>query len=411
MNTKLWQTFTSNLSSALLALFLAVVTWVVAVYEKAPPRTDFFPYPIPVKILNLEEGLIISNPVQTEVKIRIRALANIWEQLKPESFEATVDLQGLTAGQHEVPVSITTLEKSVAVLSVEPSHIIINLEEITERKIRVRVKVLDEESIPLGYISRLPAVTPEQITISGPKTAVAQVAEAVVEVSLKNARETVIKQDAPILLDGTGNRVQGLTLSPATVIVRVVVERQVGYRDVTVRAVTRGSPAPGYWISNISVEPALVTVYGQQSVIEKLPGYLDTETIDVSNAKQDVIKRIALALPEGVLVLGEGAGREGILVQINIQPLMGGQTIRRELELQGLRLGLKATASPTAVDIILFGPLPALQELQPTDVQVTLDLIGLGKGIHKVTPKVVLPEGLGLEVKSIVPDIVQVTIE
>jgi YbbR domain-containing protein len=231
------------------------------------------------------------------------------------------------------------------------------------------------------------------------------------EISLKNARETVIKQDTPILIDGAGNKVESLTLSPAAVTVKVVIERQVGYRDVTVRATTRGTPAAGYWISNIRVEPALVTVYGRQSVIDGLPGYLDTEPIDVNKAKQDVIKRVALSLPEGVLVLGEGAGKEGILVQISIQPLLGGQTIHRELKLENLRFGLKATASPKAVDIILSGPLPALQELQPEDVQATVDLFGLGKGTHKLAPSVILPDGRGLEVKSIVPDIVEVTIE
>jgi len=63
------------------------------------------------------------------------------------------------------------------------------------------------------------------------------------------------------------------------------------------------------------------------------------------------------------------------------------------------------------VDIILSGPLPALQELQPEDVQATVDLFGLGKGTHKLAPSVILPDGRGLEVKSIVPDIVEVTIE
>jgi YbbR domain-containing protein len=185
----------------------------------------------------------------------------------------------------------------------------------------------------------------------------------------------------------------------------------VGYRDVTVRATTLGNPAAGYWISNIHVEPILVTVYGQQSVIDELPGYLDTEHIEVNKATQDVIKRVALALPEGVLVLGAGAGKDGILVQISIQPILGGQTIRRDLQLLNLRLGLRATASPTAVDIILSGPVPALQELRPEDVQVTLDLYGLGRGTQKVAPRESLPDGLGLEVKSIVPDLVEVTIE
>lgn len=408
---RIWHSFAENLSSALLALFLAVVVWVVAVYEKTPPRTQVFPTPIPIKILNLGENLVISGEVPTEAKLQVRALATTWEQLHTSSFELTLDLQGLTAGPHDVSVIAKALDSGATILRVDPARVNVNLEELAERKVHVRAKVLDEESIPLGYTSRLPEITPEQVLVRGPKTAVAQVTEAVIELNIKNARDTVIKQDVPTLLDGAGNKVQGLTISPATVTAKVAIERQVGYRDVTVRATTKGSPAAGYWISNIHVEPVLVTVYGGQSVIDALPGYLDTESIDVNKATQDVIKRVALSLPEGVLVLGEGAGKEGILVQISIQPILGGQTIRRDLKLVNLRVGLRATASPTAIDIILSGPVPALQELRPEDVQVTLDLYGLGKGTHKVAPRVTLPDGLGLEVKSVVPDLVEVTIE
>ncbi len=401
----------SNLSSALLALLLAVIVWVVAVYQKAPPRTDVFPTAIPIAYANLSESLLFGAPLQTDVQIRLRGLASVWEQLKTSSFEATVELDGLAPGQHDLPVVVRALERGITIVEVEPSRVTVVLEQSGERRVRVRVKVLDEESIPLGYVSRVPVVVPEQVTISGPQSRVAQVAEAVMEVSLRNTRDTVVKQDAPILMDAAGNRIQGLTISPARVSVTVAVERQVGYRDVTVRANTSGSPAAGYWTSSISVEPTLVTVYGQQSAIDQLPAYVDAETIDIEGAKQDVIRRVALTLPEGILVLGQGAGREGILVQIRVQPLLGGQTVKRELKLQGLRLGLKATASPSTVDIILSGPLPSLQELQPDDVEVILDLAGLGRGIYKVTPRVTLPVGQGLEVKTIVPDTVEITIE
>jgi YbbR domain-containing protein len=408
---RLWQGFVSNLSSALLALFLAVVVWVVAVYETAPPQTDLFPSPLSISVLNLGDSLTISNNVPRETRITVRALGDTWDELSTSDFEATIDLAGLGAGAHDVPVNVTTDKEDVSILALDPATISVDLQELAERKVRVRVKLLDEESIPLGYTFRLPVATPEQVTVTGPKDSTEMVAEAVVEVSLRNARDTVAQQLAPTLLNTDGDRVGGLSVSPPTVAVRVVVERQVGYRDVTVRATTEGSPASGYWISNISVEPVLVTVYGQQSQIEALPGFLDTEPIDVQGATNDIIRRVPLALPEGVLVLGEGSGDEGILVQISIQPLLGGQTIRSELELRQLSFGLTATASPTAVDIILSGPLPALQELQPSDVRTVLNLLGLTRGTHKVTPEVILPEGLGLEVQSIVPDIVEVTVQ
>jgi YbbR domain-containing protein len=250
------------------------------------------------------------------------------------------------------------------------------------------------------------------VTISGPRSSVDRVVEAVIEVSVMDARDTVTKQDTPLLLDETGRRVRGLTMTPEVVTVSVVVERQGGYRDVAVRAAIEGTPAAGYWVSNISVEPVLVTMWGEQSVIEALPGFVDTQPIDVSDAKSDVISRVGLSLPEGVLSLGEGSGPQGILVTISIQPQLGGRTIYGiPVELRGVRLGLTAQTSPASVDIILSGPLPALQELEPQDIQVILNLAGLSAGTHKVTPVAVLPEGLGLEVKSIVPDIVEVTIE
>jgi len=406
-----WQSFVSNLASVFLALFLAISVWVVAVYEKAPPRTDTVSSSVAIRILDLGENLVLAEPIPNEARVRVRALADVWSQLRAEDFEATVDLLGLPSGQHVVLVVVTTLQPNVAVISVEPARISVKLEELSQRKLPIRVKALDEQSIPLGYMSRLPVVMPEQITISGPKTQVDQVLEAVIEVSLKDARDTVTKQDAPMLLDSNGRRIQGLTQSPATVKVTIAVERQGGYRDVAVRATSKGSPASGYWISSINVTPVLVTVWGEQSLIQALPGYLDTQPVDVEGATGDVVKRVALALPEGVVVLGEGSGPEGILVQISVQPQLGGRTTRSPVRVVGLPQGLTAKPSPTEVDVILSGPLPALQTLQPDDVKVVLNLAGLARGTHKVTPTVELPEGLGLQVKSIVPDIVEVAIQ
>jgi len=405
-----WQQVVSNLSSALLAVFLAVMVWVVAVYEKAPPRVDVLPEPIALQVLDLDSDLIISNSIPTEVNVRVRALADTWEQLRPEDFEATVDLLGKDAGRHDVPVIVTTLLPDVAVVDIQPAQLTVQLERMSERQLRVRVRVLDEDRVPLGYIARLPEVTPQQVTISGPESAVTSVAEAVIEVSVRDARDTVAKEDTPALLDSSGRRIRGLSVIPETVAVTIVVERQGGYRDVSVRATTSGSPAAGYWISNITVDPVLVTVWGEQSVIESLPGFVDTEQIDLSDATGNVIKRVSLNLPDGVLFLGDAA-REGILVQISVEPLLGGITLQGTVEIRGLRPGLQARPSPAVVDVILSGPLPALQELKPEDVQVVLDLVNLGRGTHKVTPVVVLPEGLGLEVKSIVPDFVEVSID
>jgi len=143
---RVWRDVVSNLSSALLALFLAVVVWVVAVYEKAPPRTNVFPTDIPIQILDLAENLVIASPVPTAARITVRALADTWEQLDTADFEATIDLLGREAGDHEVPVTVTTLQQGVSILDVEPDRVTVGLQELAERRMRVRVKVLEQDS-------------------------------------------------------------------------------------------------------------------------------------------------------------------------------------------------------------------------------------------------------------------------
>ena len=75
----------------------------------------------------------------------------------------------------------------------------------------------------------------------------------------------------------------------------------------------------------------------------------------------------------------------------------------------GLGAGLKAELSPTTVDVILVGPLPVLNSLQPEDVHVRIDLTGLTVGTYQLTP-IAMVEQPGVTVQSILPGTVEVII-
>ena len=74
---------------------------------------------------------------------------------------------------------------------------------------------------------------------------------------------------------------------------------------------------------------------------------------------------------------------------------MGGQTVRRKVLLQGLPRNLNATISPDAVDVILSGPLPSLQNLSADTVQVVIDGAALLPGTFSLRPRIIqIPEQL-----------------
>jgi YbbR domain-containing protein len=192
----------------------------------------------------------------------------------------------------------------------------------------------------------------------------------------------------------------------------VPVDQRFGYRDVSVSVVISGEVAPGYWISNIVVDPSTVTVVGGPVNLNDLPGFVETSEVDVRGATDEVVERVPLNLPPGLSVVQpETQGTDnvgGVLVTVEVSTIEGGKTVQRPVTFQGLRETRSATASPSEVDVILSGPLPELQSLTARDVTVIADLFGLDPGSHKVELSVVVPEGLRVE--SVLPDTVEVEI-
>jgi hypothetical protein len=97
-----------------------------------------------------------------------------------------------------------------------------------------------------------------------------------------------------------------------------------------------------------------------------------------------------------------------VLLSATVTPIQSGTTLRQEPVVQGLGPGLSSSVSIDEVEVILSGPQPMLESLEPDDMFVILDLSGLLPGSHVVRPTVVLPPGIRRE--GILPETVEVVI-
>lgn len=393
----------THLNSFVMALLFAVVVWAVATSDQNPSREAFYSEAVSIELLNRpSETLIVKKSAET-VRLKLRAPQVSWDELKPASFRVTADLEGLVSGEQQVRLVAQVNDPRVTILAVEPQTLDVRLEKFKSREIEVRSEVLD--STPLGYIYRAPVATPAVVVLSGPAPAVDQVTDVSADVYLRGAKSSVEREVSLTPRDAQGNTVAGVTVTPSTVLVKVPVEQRVGYKDVSIRALLKGTVAPGYWISNIVVAPSTITIAGNPDALAKIQGFVETVAIDVNTATADVSKRAAISLPEGVSILNN----EGVIVQISVTPLLGGQTVRRKVSLLGLRRGLTATVSPDSIEVILSGPVPSLQNLAAEDATITVDVSTLGAGVHQLKPRVnAVPEAL--KVQNLVPDTVQVVI-
>jgi YbbR domain-containing protein len=206
--------------------------------------------------------------------------------------------------------------------------------------------------------------------------------------------------------------VGGLTLLPETVKVTVPVEQRFGYKDVSVRAVVVGQVAPGYRVSNISVDPPTITIVGNPNLLSDISGFIETAQIDLSQATESIVRTVPLNLPDGISVVfpdrENQQGPGGVQVTVDIAAIEDGIILQRPITQQGIDPAYWWEASPNRADVFLSGPIPQLQNLKASDVEVIVDLFGLELGVHKLKPTVFVPDNF--RVDAILPDTIEVTI-
>lgn len=398
----------TNLRTLLWALILALAVWVAAVTAADPDEVHTLQNPVKLELVGQDPSLIISGDYPQQVDVTLRAPSSVWERINadPASVRAILDLSGLSSGQHTVNIQIQVSERPVRLIAASPSSVMLTLEPIANRTLKINLGVSGQPSI--GFQAGSPIIDPLEIKISGAESLVNKVAQAHIAVNLDGLRENVDRSLAVELLDENGQQItNGISLLPETVHVTIPISQQGGYRDLAVKVVVHGQVASGYRLANISVYPPVVTVYsGDPSVVNALPGIVETEPLDLQNANNDINTRLQLNLPAGVSVIGD----QTVLIQAGISPIESSLTLSTEpVDVTGLPADLSAQVLPSTVDVIVSGPLPLLDTLTRQDVHVSVDVTGLTVGTHQLTPKVEILIA-DVSVESILPGTIEVTL-
>ena len=397
----------TNLRTFLLAFALALVVWVTAVTAANPDVTQSYPNPIPIEFIGQDPSLVMTGTVIRQVQVTLRAPQSIWQTLLSGEvpIHAIVDLTGVKAGTRTVEVRIQIATQPVRIISITPQKFDLSLEKLITMTLPVELSYSGQPAI--GYKAGDVVIDPKSIVISGPESFVDQVKHIRANLDVTNARQSIDSTLPVRAVTESGAEVTGVSVQPDRIQVSLPIAQQGGYRDLAVKVMITGKLASGYRLNNITAAPLTVTVFSEDiPLIESLPGYVETSTLDLSGASSNISTQLSLTLPTGGLLIGDQA----VSVQIDIVPIEDSRPVAfRQVEVIGLETGLSADISPATVDVILAGPLPVLNSLQPGDVHVRVDLSGLAVGTYQLVPIVVIVEQ-GVTVQSILPGTVEVTI-
>lgn len=407
---KIWRTITRSIPSFLLALALAVAVWISAVTAQDPTEQLIYPGTIPIEVVGQDPGLLLMDDVPSQLTLTLNAPQSVWTRLSNQSqaVRALVDLSGLEAGSYDVPVQVQLDERPAEIVSYSPSSVLVTLEPFVSREINVRL--IQNGDVATGYQSESPNWEPETVTISGPESVIEQVNEVRATLDLNRTSQDIQRVLSLTAVNAQGAEVRNVDISPGEVQASITVTQRGGYRNVVVKVVASGQVATGYRVTNISVFPPTITVFSYDpTLVDELPGYVDTAILDLTGVNEDQNLQLPLDLPPGVAVVGE----QTVAVQVGVDPIEGSLTLSdMPVVVVGLSEEQRATVSPEVVDVIISGPLPVLDGLLANDVRVVINMQGEEEGIYQRVPVVEFTnaDSSQLRVESILPGSIEIEI-
>jgi YbbR domain-containing protein len=357
-------------------------------------NTQTFPGIIPARYVNEPTDAVIS-PSTPRPVTQVRYFAPQDVSVATSTFVATVDLSsiGTTTGVVSAPVTVTTPDNRVRILSWEPTFVTIEVDHLKSLD-GVPVKVT-HGAVPDGLTLGPTVVDPATVTVSGASAIVDKVDSVRADVEIQSSGIDVDEDVQLVPIDKLGNALSPLDVTPATAHVKIAVFSDRQTRTLPVNPVITGQPAAGFEIASVTVIPSVALVAGDADQIAQL-SRVDTAPVSMTGVSDDETVRVALALPVGVIAVGD----DNVAVTIDIRPVTATRTFDAGLRLVGARSDLRYALSTDRVLVTIGGSTADLDRLSASTLVVDLDVTGLAAGSHDVPVSANLPTGLTLVAAS-----------
>jgi YbbR domain-containing protein len=385
----------------LAAVFLAALLYgILVVTQSTQARNDLR---IPIVRTNEPAAIILLTPLGDVTQVRFFIPDDSGIRVDSSSFEATADLSQVdeNASSSIVTVSVRAIDDRIRVLDFAPRRIVVRVEKL-ESIPNVPV-VVTRLSDPAGFDIRAPEVEPASVTVRGAASEVRKVDRVEARIQIDPSGLDFDRDVTLIPVDVFGEAISPADVEPATARVRVLVFTNGQTRSIPVVANVTGSPAPGFEVASVSVNPLVLPVEGDQDDLVALTR-LDTEPISINGATATIDRTVKLALPPGI----RAVDGDEVQVTITLRPVTATRNFSAGVVLSGARSDRTYDLSVDRIVVTVGGSVADLDRLEGRAFDVRAEVAGLAVGDHVVPLVANLPAGLALVGAS--PNTVVVTV-
>lgn len=279
------------------AFFLAMMLWVYVTGDtlraNIPEVTRTFRN-VPLSWLNLDERLEIMD-IPKGIDVVLSGRADLINEITPEDIKVSVNLEGLSEGQHSVfPAAV--VPRGVRARSFVPQQVAVALEVVESPQKPIVLEITGSPAA--GFVMGEPRLLPDAVFVRGPRSLLARVDRARAAVNVDAADGDRVQLVPVQAVDAAGQVIDNLVVNPD--MVEILIPFSKPQKTVPVRVPLRGEPAAGYVVRQLTVTPAAVTLEGSEEDLAAI-SELITEPVNITNATGNITLELPLrGLPEGV---------------------------------------------------------------------------------------------------------------
>ena len=176
-------------------------------------------------------------------------------------------------------------------------------------------------------------------------------------------------------------------------------------RVLKIRPSIEGSPAPGYEVGSIEVDPATVEVVGPENSLRALDEAM-TEPVSIADATRPVREVVTIGVADPAVRLRTPQTAD---VTVQVLPGASSRLLRNvPVRVSNLGSGLRGRVAPALVVVTVRGTEAAVSSLSVQSVEAYVDARDLAAGEHSAEVKV--RAGPGLTVEGVAPALVRLRV-